>query len=313
MRLTALLPTFALCLAPFASAQSSDQDLRAAIRKIVREEIQAALKDMHQPGMHQPVVVSGTVKGQPMMVVQDLPKDSFQWTTKAPKGKAGQKGEGAEGKGMIAVRLDDTEGHAETLGFGVNTVEGKPIKLELNKLIEGKLLAGKLLEGKALEGSTGNVRWRVVRDEDGEGEHKHEGGAHEVKGMTFHAGPGTMVLRTEGGEGQEGQSAMIRLLKAHATTATEAAKAAAECCEAAKEATECCEVAKQAESCCEAPKEATKAAECCEGEKCAECVIEVAPVAKKAEKAEKKAKKAGKKKAKKSKPVETEEIELKIG
>jgi hypothetical protein len=207
MRLTALLPTFALCLAPFASAQSSDQDLRAAIRKIVREEIQAALKDMHQPGMHQPVVVSGTVKGQPMMVVQDLPKDSFQWTTKAPKGKAGQKGKGAEGKGMIAVRLDDTEGHAETLGFGVNTVEGKPIKLELNKLIEGKLLAGKLLEGKALEGSTGNVQWRVVRDEDGEGEHKHEGGAHEVKGMTFHAGPGTMVLRTEGGEGQEGQSA----------------------------------------------------------------------------------------------------------
>lgn len=309
MRLTALLPTFALCLAPFASAQGSDQDLREAIRKIVREEIQAALKEMHQPGMHQPMVVSGTVKGQPVMVVQDLPKDSFQWTTKAPKGKAGEKGKGAEGKGMIAVRLDDvTEGHAETLGFGVNTVEGKPIKLELNKL-----LAGKLIEGKALEGSTGNVQWRVVRDEDGEGEHKHEGGAHEVKGMTFHAGPGTMVLRTEGGEGQEGQSAMIRLLKAHETTATEAAKAAAECCEAAKEATECCEVAKQAESCCEAPKEATKAAECCEGEKCAECVIEVAPVAKKAEKAEKKAKKAGKKKAKKSKPVETEEVELKIG
>ena len=29
------------------------------------------------------------------------------------------------------MRLDDTEGHAETLGFGVNTVEGKPIKLEV--------------------------------------------------------------------------------------------------------------------------------------------------------------------------------------
>jgi hypothetical protein len=290
MRLAALIPAFALCLTPFASAQSSDQDLRAAIRKIVREEIQAALKDMHQP-----MVLQGH-----QIAVPGMPAGSLHVTTKA---KPANKG--------VAITLDDvSEGQAHVLNLdgmkGMKVVEGHPIELELSKLLEGKL-----------EGLLGNVQVKVFHEESdddddkgGEGEHEHEGKGHGAKkAMTFHAGPGTMVFQVEGDEGKEGQSPLIRFLKAHENTAAEAVKAAAECCE----------VAKEAESCCEAAKEATKASTCCEGEKCAECVIEVAPVlarpvpANKAEKAEKKAKKTGKKKAKKAKPVENEEFELKIG
>lgn len=291
MRLAALIPAFALCLTPFTSAQSSDQDLREAIRKIVREEIQAALKDMHQPGMQQAMVIQGQ-----QIAVPGMPAGGFHGMTKAKTAKKGQEG------GGIAITLDDvTEGaHVLHLGDmkGMKVVEGHPIQLELGNLLEGKL-----------EGLSGNVQVKVIHDDDdddkgGEGEHEHEGkGRDAKKAMTLHAGPSTMVFQIEGNEGKEGQSPLIRLLKAHENTAAQAAKAAAECCE----------VAKEAESCCEAAKEATKASTCCEGEKCAECVIEVAPTEMKAEKAEKKAKKAGKKKAKKAKPVENEEFELKIG
>lgn len=297
MRFAALLP-FALCLAPFASAQSESSDLREEIRKIVREEIRAAMRELHSAPSVQGKVIE--VEGKPLagkvVEVKKAAPMVLHWDAAEPHG-AGAKASIVMGKPKVTA---------------MKIVDGKPIQIDntaIAELVEGKLGTlgdlGKLAKlNKAdfqivtdkAEGKPGNVFF-----------FHPSVGNHEVKVVKGHAAKAKAPATCE----VECEVVCTTECKTECCDTPKAAKS--ECCEAAKAAAECCEAAKAVSECCE---EAKAAAVCCEGQKCEECVVEVvAPKAAKLEKAAKKQKKeAGKKKGKKAKPTETTEtFELKIG
>ena len=283
MRFAALLP-LTLCLTPFASAQSESGDLRAEIRKIVREEIRAAMRELHSAPAVQGKVME--VEGKPLAgKIVEVNKDTpmvLQWSEAKPNG-AGAKANIVMGKPKV---------------MATKVVEGKPIQIDntaIAEMVKGRLgeMQFHIVSDNA-EGKPGNVF--VIPSHVGE---------HEVKMVKGHALPTKAPAECK----VECEVVSTTECKTECCDTPKAAKS--ECCEAVKAAAECCEAAKAVSECCE---EAKAAAECCEGQKCEECVVEVKEV-KKLEKAAKKQKKeGGKKKGKKAKAAETTEtFELKIG
>lgn len=290
MRFAALLP-LALCLAPFASAQSESGDLRAEIRKIVREEIRAAMRELHSAPSVQGKVVE--VEGKPLAgKIVEVKKDTpmvLQWSEAKPNG-AGAKANIVMGKPKV---------------MATKVVEGKPLQIdgaEIAEMVKGRLgeMQFHIVTDNA-EGKPGNVF--VIPSHAGE---------HAVKVVKGHALQTATPAECKIECKVECTTECTDAAKATKSECCETVKAAkSECCEAVKAAAECCEAAKAVSECC---KEAKAETECCEGQKCEECVVEVAEV-KKVEKAAKKQKKeGGKKKGKKAKPADTTEtFELKIG
>jgi hypothetical protein len=289
MRFAALLP-LALCLAPFASAQSESGDLREEIRKIVREEIRAAMRELHGAPSVQGKVME--VEGKPLAskIVEVKKGEPMQlrWSTAEPN-STGAKANIVMGKPKV---------------MAAKVVEGKPLQIDDTAIAE------------TVKGRLGEMQFHIVSDEAGGKPgnlfviQPHAGG-HEVKVVKGHA-PKTQAPAECPAECKvECEVVCTTECKTECNDTPKAAKS--ECCEAVKAAAECCEAAKAVSECCE---EAKAAAECCEGQKCEECVVEVKAVkAEKLEKAAKKQKKeGGKKKGKKAKSADTAEtFELKIG
>lgn len=300
MRLLALLPA-ALFLTPFAAAQDS---LRAEIRKIVREEIRAAMQELHgapatkavegtkvAPGAKAHTVFGKMVDGKPVETApiasepievrigdqnakwEELPAHSFQWVT-------GEKSDAAGGKVLHIVEGKPIEISTKgTKGLKVQRVQGRPIEVEGHEI------------QKQIQTELGNIK--VHFEAEGADEPAHKGNV-----FLFHPSAGNQQIKIVKAKA-DGAPAECQV-ECTVECKTDTKQTASSCCEAAKATAECCEGAK-------------KASECCEGEKCEECVVEVK--AEKAEKAAKKQKKeGGKKKSKKAKPVEeVEGFELKVG
>lgn len=220
MRFAALLP-FALCLAPFASAQSESSDLRAEIRKIVREEIRAAMKELHGAPAQVVDKVVEVKKGEPMQL---------RWGTAAP------------GTGAKASIVFDKSDFAAT-----KVVEGKPLQIdgaEIAEMVKGRL--GEMqfhIVSDAPGGKAGNVF--VI--------HPHAG-EHEVKVVKGHALQGSTPAECKVECKVECTTECNDAAKAAKSECCEAVKAAAECCEAAKAVSECCKEAKAETECCEGQK-----------------------------------------------------------
>ncbi|HZN37458.1 MAG TPA: hypothetical protein VFD82_01570 [Planctomycetota bacterium] len=125
MRLAVLASSaFALCLTPL-SAQSSGADLREEIRRIVREEIRAALKDaMKEMHSAEPEFFTKDENGLPSKAVRVVPVEKIRVVT-PEKVKAG-----LDGEDTVTVHvLDGT---------------GKPVT---TKVLGTKKLTAKTLDG----------------------------------------------------------------------------------------------------------------------------------------------------------------------
>jgi hypothetical protein len=318
MRFSTLLPLASLCLAPFAAAQGGHEDLREAIRQIVREEIRAAMQDMAK--MHAGVAAHGSLSATEQAKEA---KATLRWSAEAP---AHHEAIVVEGKPMVkVVRLEGgKKGAVATLD---DVTHGQPVRVAKTKVVEGRPIEDVVVqvEGHA-HGKFQPAEIDVAKIVEGIDIEKLVKQAHGQQGGMFvfqTDGKGAFTMMPQHGHkavkvekaGEKAGNACEIECKVECTTEAKHGECCEtpkqeECCEAAKKAVaECCEAAKATEECLT---EAKKAAEKCEAEcaeKCTECVVEVAPV--KAEKA-KKAKKS--KKAKKAKKAaEPEVFELKIG
>ncbi len=273
MRLLALLPA-ALFLSPFAAAQDT---LRTEIRKIVREEIRAAMQELHgtvAPTMVAPKVVEGKVIASKAVEVkpigsapievriadqtakwEDVPAHSFQWVT----------GEKDAAGGKVLHFIDGKAGESPTKGLKVQKAHN-------------------------VQGEHGNFTVHFAESAD---EPAHE---PTQKGNVFYFQPSTgshAVTIVKAKDGQAKATSTSTECQVECTTETKPATSS--CCEAAKAASECCE-GEECEAC--------------------EVAVKAAKAEKKQKKEKEDGKKKGKKKSKKAKPQEEEEqeqIELKVG
>lgn len=223
MRFTTLLVA-SLALAPLA-AQSHD-DLREEIRKIVREEIRAALKEMHAPDTADAKKVAARIVESP----------SLTWVGEGELPAEVKKLVGKDGKGL--------------------KIEGQPLTFtwQSDGEVPANIKKATVKQRKELPARLEHGDWKVVQGKPM---------VVEVKGTDDVAitkkSPMVIVVKKAGDD--DGPSVCEVECKVECTTegGTKTTKSG-ECCEAAKAAAECCEAAKACEEACEG----AKAAEECE-------------------------------------------------
>lgn len=217
MRFTTLLAA-SLALAPVV-AQSPD-DLREEIRKIVREEIRAALKEMHAPAKSEAGKVAARVVESP----------SFHWV-----------GEGelpAEVKKLVGKEVKGLKIEGQPLAFTWHSDGEVPADIQKATVKQRKELPSTLELGdwKVVQGKPMVLEWK---------------GADDV----VVAKKSPMVIVVKKASHDESPSVCEVECKVECTTECETKSTkSGECCEAVKAAAECCEAAKAGEEACEAAK-----------------------------------------------------------
>jgi len=338
MRHALLLTTFAACLPTFAAAQGHE-DLRAEIRKIVREEIRAALKEMCPPPKAAEVVADGKAiklfraqqvepvagtQGMKPMVLQlgehgDLRVEVAKLVDSVKgqlKGQVLQLDDVTKGKGphrMIVVGGDKAP-HLFKLGGkdlpGECQVEcqvefvGPDGKRIVKKHAEALKAAAECCEAaQELSRCCEQAKKACAKTEDCRGKGCGKNCEKECE-------------KAEKGCGKSCEQECEKAEKACGKSCEQECEKAEKGC--GKSCEQECEKAekgcgKSCEQSCEQPKPSEPCGESCQ-EKCGECTVEIAPL-KKAE--ARKVKLEGKKKSKKAKkaraPESCEQIELKIG
>ena len=204
------------CLLPNLFAQESHDDLRAEIRKIVREEIRAALADLK--GGKAPVASAETKPATKTKTTRTIAVDTGKPTKSAAKAAA-------EEVAQIVLSLDDITGDVVTV---LGDKEHKIVRTKATKKsgAKPKLLTLRCEDGKCTVAEGGEHDFVVV----------HGGGAEaggECPVVNLGEGMFSLSFKTDGEccEGSEGGDCCT----------------GGECCEGKEdEAGECCEEAAEA-------------------------------------------------------------------